>query len=744
MNPQIQEWQKTILPNQGSDEVISIAKVFSNCSDLWGVITRVLTQQHCVQKDTIRKLESAHGYIRLWADGYGVLGGQFEERLKNSQRAGDLTIRLLQNICRTLKELTSVVAGISTFASQDATDLSLTAADLALSAERLVVLVHGDNDSEVSDDGESGIPPWAVSREKLLNDIADDLRNDAQCLLDLGARFEEQVINPIISEAAASPLNSVNGGLSDIFIERIIRLYPQCESNLAGRMGKANWLRFLSIAEVKPQTIEGRGIQDRDTNIIHDATGSEPIERRSIVDITSTREKSLFRDSGLGTASHVSGSHPNAPPSSLIPSFSKTDANNEVVCPLLNQDGSSCRKRCIGEKRYRSMQEHIRRAHPEHYISKLPPTEESFLLMINTPLADRRQAQVSVGTPQSSVDLIRATPKTQGYPQLPDGAVQGKPFRCITCKNQVTMASEKEWRVHLLRDIQPYVCPEPDCDAPLFAEASQWEKHVANRHPQSAIWSDSRCRICGEATGNRAIVLEHLVDHMEAIALAIIPRGSGIEADKALANDTYDESEEMASGSKLEYKKTSQTALSRVKTACNTCRRLRVKCDGKKPSCGNCVRRMIVCVRDSGTDSKSVKPPSPPHQTDNSKFENAALRDPLQQWYPRFAGTAAASVLDDDHFLDNGPSPPVKFQEQRLDNIFSKPPRSRDKPLPPIIVDDPDDMNAMKRARNTLAARKSRERKFQRLEELEEKIAKLEQERDNWKNIVMKHQAGKS
>merc|ERR1712093_106003 len=42
-----------------------------------------------------------------------------------------------------------------------------------------------------------------------------------------------------------------------------------------------------------------------------------------------------------------------------------------------------------GEKRYRSMQEHIRRAHPEHYISKLPATEESFQLMINTPPSER-------------------------------------------------------------------------------------------------------------------------------------------------------------------------------------------------------------------------------------------------------------------------------------------------------------------------------------------------------------------
>lgn len=56
------------------------------------------------------------------------------------------------------------------------------------------------------------------------------------------------------------------------------------------------------------------------------------------------------------------------------------------------------------------MQEHIRRAHPEHYISKLPATEESFLLMINTPPSDRSQVQNSAGPPPGSLD------PTKGYP----------------------------------------------------------------------------------------------------------------------------------------------------------------------------------------------------------------------------------------------------------------------------------------------------------------------------------------
>lgn len=63
--------------------------------------------------------------------------------------------------------------------------------------------------------------------------------------------------------------------------------------------------------------------------------------------------------------------------------------------------------------------------------------------------------------------------------------------------------------------------------------------------------------------------------------------------------------------------------------------------------------------------------------------------------------------------------------------------RKRDKPLPPIIVEDPNDVTAMKRARNTLAARKSRERKAIRFDELEDRIAKLEAERDHWKQIAL-------
>jgi len=96
----------------------------------------------------------------------------------------------------------------------------------------------------------------------------------------------------------------------------------------------------------------------------------------------------------------------------------------------------------------------------------------------------------------------------------------------------------------------------------------------------------------------------------------------------------------------------------------------------------------------------------------------------------------AASVLG--HRRKSSATSPPSSRPSSVAGVGS---RRRDKPLPPIIVEDPSDTIAMKRARNTLAARKSRERKAARLDELEEQISKLTAERDHWKNVALAHGA---
>jgi hypothetical protein len=64
--------------------------------------------------------------------------------------------------------------------------------------------------------------------------------------------------------------------------------------------------------------------------------------------------------------------------------------------------------------------------------------------------------------------------------------------------------------------------------------------------------------------------------------------------------------------------------------------------------------------------------------------------------------------------------------------------RRRKGPLPPIAV-DPSDKVALKRARNTLAARDSRQRKFDHIQTLEKQNAELEAEVEKWKAIALAH-----
>lgn len=66
------------------------------------------------------------------------------------------------------------------------------------------------------------------------------------------------------------------------------------------------------------------------------------------------------------------------------------------------------------EKRFRSMQEHIRRAHPEYYIPKLPATKESFELMVNSP-PHERVPRLDVWSPTSAPRQLRQLPSEDQY-----------------------------------------------------------------------------------------------------------------------------------------------------------------------------------------------------------------------------------------------------------------------------------------------------------------------------------------
>lgn len=139
--------------------------------------------------------------------------------------------------------------------------------------------------------------------------------------------------------------------------------------------------------------------------------------------------------------------------------------------------------------------------------------------------------------------------------------------------------------------------------------------------------------------------------------------------------------------------------------------------------------------------------------TDNPSFED----DP-DKWPSLFAETEEPSrpTTSTLYYLDspktshvapkmsrNGSSPgqPSSRQSHKGRGSFAAAagvaPKRRDKPLPDIKVEDPNDIIAVKRARNTLAARKSREKRVEQKEALVVENIDLKEDVAYWKGIAM-------
>lgn len=117
---------------------------------------------------------------------------------------------------------------------------------------------------------------------------------------------------------------------------------------------------------------------------------------------------------------------------------------------------------------------------------------------------------------------------------------------------------------------------------------------------------------------------------------------------------------------------------------------------------------------------------------DESKVGNSAEDSPTGD-----SPLEPSEELEVQEHLRKGRSQSKSSPNNKHSSVAGVNSRKRDKPLPPIVVEDPNDTIAMKRARNTLAARKSRQKKMEKVEELEGRIAELEQERDHWKDMAL-------
>lgn len=112
------------------------------------------------------------------------------------------------------------------------------------------------------------------------------------------------------------------------------------------------------------------------------------------------------------------------------------------------------------------------------------------------------------------------------------------------------------------------------------------------------------------------------------------------------------------------------------------------------------------------------------HETDNANQESPMLNTHVAPSMSRYDSSPGQPSSRSSH--QGGHSSTSGVSAKR-----------RDKPLPAITIEDPTDIVAVKRARNTMAARKSRQKRVERSEELVTLVADLEKKVDYWKQIAL-------
>ncbi|KAK8042350.1 hypothetical protein PG994_012833 [Apiospora phragmitis] len=286
----VAEWQQPITdtrdPEDHPDDPPLIAQLYESCSVLFRDIIIDFAGDSSVDKSILLSLQRGQSYLVLWADGFGVSDGLLDKSLDKSRRARASTLRLLFSVSQTLtKRLVQFIS------QEHRTRLSTKITNINLAADKIRFLIEHDDTGDSDSDTSSDTSSQAGATD--LEEIAEDLLTDTQCLMDLGSRFQEEHVGPVNVEPAVSAAQLGTWEPSMNFVDRVRWRYPQCDTALAERLGKANWARVLRHRET---------VSENSRPELAVLSSTNPIPAKPA---PSQVASTTFRDSALGTTEYA-------------------------------------------------------------------------------------------------------------------------------------------------------------------------------------------------------------------------------------------------------------------------------------------------------------------------------------------------------------------------------------------------------------------------------------------------------
>lgn len=152
----------------------------------------------------------------------------------------------------TLLDLLPLAGGTKTSSLKQLSDRAGDLVKVATGTLRDDVSQNSDSDSDDENYATPGYPS--------IEDLAEDLETDIQCLVDLGPRYKDPVRDP--------PNESASCNLSEYLADRIHRLYPGGDDTLMSALGRANWDRTTRLITERSKNIQNTDEQQEPANII--------------------------------------------------------------------------------------------------------------------------------------------------------------------------------------------------------------------------------------------------------------------------------------------------------------------------------------------------------------------------------------------------------------------------------------------------------------------------------------------
>ncbi|PWY78490.1 hypothetical protein BO94DRAFT_558822 [Aspergillus sclerotioniger CBS 115572] len=101
--------------------------------------------------------------------------------------------------------------------------------------------------------------------------------------------------------------------------------------------------------------------------------------------------------------------------------------------------------------------------------------------------------------------------EAHGRPRVPPLPREGGlHFQCDYCRKTISIRNRIEWKMHVFKDLQSYLCTHAECKDALktFRSRKLWADHELNEHFTQAQW---RCFTCNITTVSQQLLVDHWI-----------------------------------------------------------------------------------------------------------------------------------------------------------------------------------------------------------------------------------------